>query len=250
MSRLIDKFLIWLHKTYPLPKPELIVWLRHGESEHNVMPRENGVIIDQVSREVLENFPTDHNVSLTEKGMRQALLTGEGIKKEFGLFDVIYHSGYQRTKQTLDNVLKAYTYEERLQMKIRANHKIAERQAGYTFGVNKEMVDKLYPDYANYSKKYGYFWSKPPGGENQFEVVTRIYSFIGEMFRTRPGQKILVVCHGGVIRAARYNLECWDVEDYQADLNNGVAPNCSVTVYKRDQKNNQLKLSILDQIYY
>ena len=51
--------------------------------------------------------------------------------------------------------------------------------------------------------------ARPPGGESLADVVARVHTFLGTLFRDRGGQKILVVTHGGTIRCFRFLLERW-----------------------------------------
>ena len=71
--------------------PKLLVFVRHGESEGNILN------VDE--RAELE-IPT-HEYALTLRGRRQALMAGLYLNKEFGSFDVYYNSTYRRAKETM-----------------------------------------------------------------------------------------------------------------------------------------------------
>lgn len=253
MRRIIDFIVILFHQWFRLPKPDLVVVVRHGESQTNELYEQGqmqGKMLnsEQVRSEVL-SMP-DHKVSLTEKGKKQALTIGPKIRELFGVFDVAYHSNYLRAEQTLQGIFTAYSDDEIKQTKMRSNPMLGERQRGYLYDLSEEQANILYPNFPEFQKKFGYFWTRPPGGESQYDVVPRIYSFLGEMFRHRPAQKVLIVCHGGVVRGIRYNLERWTPDQYEEDAANGACHNCSVTTYRRNKKTNQLELESYNQVYY
>ena len=56
----------------------------------------------------------DEDVPLTESGKAQARITGHVLKQSYGTFDYVYHSGYRRTVETVDEMLKNYTDLERI----------------------------------------------------------------------------------------------------------------------------------------
>jgi broad specificity phosphatase PhoE len=52
------------------------------------------------------------------------------------------------------------------------------------------------------------------------------------LFRDRGGQKILVATHGGTIRAFRFLLERWTLEELPSRLQQCRTPNCCVLPYR------------------
>lgn len=249
MRSLIDYIVIFFHRWFWLPKPDLLVVVRHGQSATNELYDQGQSLTEESAMSDVLAVP-DHKVHLTQEGKRQANVTGPKIKGLYGIFDAVYHSDYKRAEQTLDEILKAYTEDEIAKMKIRSNAKLGERQRGYLYDLAQSQIDKIYPFYEKYAKKFGYFWTRPPGGESHYDVVQRIYDFLGEMFRHRPKQKVLIVCHGGIVRGIRYNLERWKPDDYENDAKSGSCENASVMVYRRNRKTNQLELESFNQVYY
>ena len=59
--------------------------------------------LDDESRKAVQGIP-DHHVPITDEGRRQAELTGHALRREFGTFDYVYHSGYRRTEETAEQL--------------------------------------------------------------------------------------------------------------------------------------------------
>src|SRR5436190_22089001 len=93
-------------------RPALLVLVRHGQSQRNVVKKQNRFYLDDESRKAVKGVP-DHLIELTDEGRRQARLTGVALREAYGTFDYILHSGYARTVQTLDQMLEAYSADER-----------------------------------------------------------------------------------------------------------------------------------------
>lgn len=95
-----------------IERPSLLVIVRHAESERNAIKKGNVYFPDEESVACVKGIP-DHETSITQRGIMQALITGRHIRRRFGTFDVVYDSGYLRTEQTRNHILRAYTDEER-----------------------------------------------------------------------------------------------------------------------------------------
>lgn len=238
----------WLIKWLAPLKPELIVLVRHGESEHNALVE--SILSNTYSDDPDVVYPVpDHLVPLTSKGHTQAIAVGEAIKEKYGNFDVVYHSHYRRSIQTLILILRAYSKPDRRSIKIRGNMKLGERQGGYIFGLSQQKAQELHPYYQEFYERTGYFFSRPPGGESQADVCQRVFDFIGEMFRHRAGKKVLIIAHRGTIRGFRYNLEGWSPRRYEKDSQKDAKENCAITVYRRN-KNNNLELVDCGKVFH
>ncbi|MFC1757073.1 histidine phosphatase family protein [Patescibacteria group bacterium] len=227
-----------------MERPSLIVLVRHGESERNLAKKGSIYFIDDEARKAVQGVP-DHKVSLTEHGRWQAEKTGVGLKKEFGLFDYIYHSGYERTIQTVDGILKAYPDSEGT--KVRSNLFIRERDSGHAFDMTTAEAEESFPWLEDYWSTYSSFFAYPPGGESIANVCERVYLFVNMLFRDRRGQKILVVTHGGTIRAFRFLLERISYDE----VGRIYSPkNCSLTIYKYNGSQERLVLEEYDRVYW
>ena len=70
------------------------------------------------------------------------------------------------------------------------------------------------------------------------------------LFRDRVDQRVLVVTHGGTLRAFRFLLERWTFEDTVVHLRDDRTPNCSVTTYELDPEVRHLRLRDLNEVYW
>ena len=224
-----------------IERPALLVIVRHAESERNAAKKGNVYFPDEESAACVKGVP-DHETSITPKGVMQAWITGRHICRRFGVFDVVYDSGYLRTEQTRNEILKAYTSQELAEMKLRISDSIRERDTGYTYDMTTEEAHRHFPWIKEYFKEFGYFYARPPGGESQSDVCERVYRFIGNLFSVRAGKKVLVVTHGGTARAFRYNLEKWTGKTYVEKLEEASLKNCGLIVYRYNPDTGRLEL--------
>ncbi len=195
-----------------IDRPLQLVLVRHAESVRNEVKKDASFFADETARNKVRGM-ADEEVPLTETGKAQARITGHVLKQSFGMFDYVYHSGYKRTIETVDEILKNYTEAERERMHIRMSAFIRERDSGYAYDMTEEEAQKQFPWMQEYWKTFGGFFAVPPGGESYAQVTQRIYLFLDTVFRDRKGQKVLVVSHAGAIRAFRFLLEQWSYSE-------------------------------------
>lgn len=222
-------------------RPKQIILIRHAESARNIA-KSTTYFADEYARRHVKGVP-DYKIPLTEAGEQHAKQTGEYLRKRFGTFDYIYHSGYKRTKDTLENILTAYSDEERRQMKIRHDAFIRERDPGFTYDMTETEATKAFPWLQEYWDTYGGFFAYPPGGESIAKMTERVYQFIGMLFDRRVNQKVLIITHGGTIRAFRFLLEHWDYERAITWPPGTQPKNCGITVYDYNTEERRLLLS-------
>jgi 2,3-bisphosphoglycerate-dependent phosphoglycerate mutase len=216
-----------------MDRPSRLVLVRHAESERNVAKKGNIFFADDESRRALQGV-ADYAIPLTPEGWRQAERTGSALRARFGLFDYVYNSGYRRTVETTEGILRAYPEEERTAIKVRQNVFIRERDSGYAYDMTTAEAEAAFPWLQGYWKTSGSFFARPPGGESVAQVCERVYLFINTLFRDRAGQRVLVVTHGVTLRAFRFLLERWTYEEVTDRFRHDPPRNCSVTVYDHD----------------
>ena len=220
--------------------PELLVLVRHGESLLQTAKNGEPYLPNEAAAEIIRARP-DHQIPITELGKWQARRTGEWLRQKFGIFDAVYHSGYTRTIETASALVHAYPPEELTQMRFHESYLIREREIGYTYRMTAEEVAQYFPWYAGHFATFGEFYSRPPGGQSQADVCDQAGRFLAELNRTQAGKKVLLVTHGGTIRALRFNLEGWTASDYSLSLNDRPK-NAGVTVYQANADGTKLKL--------
>ena len=86
----------------PADRPACLVVVRHAQSARNVAKKGNAFFLDDESRKAVQGI-ADHHVPITDEGRRQAEVTGQALRAEFGPFDYAYHSGYRRTQETAEH---------------------------------------------------------------------------------------------------------------------------------------------------
>lgn len=235
---------------YIMDRPKRIVLVRHAESQRNEAKSRSVYFADDAARNRLRGIP-DHKIKLTIEGIRQALVTGIQLREEFGVFDYIYHSGYKRTQETLDGILKAYNDEEKEKMKIRRDTDLRERDPGYAYDMTVEEAENAFPWLQKYWNTFGPIMSRPPGGESLADVVRRVRNFYETILRNRRiGDNVLVICHGGVIRSFRWLFQ---LSQHHGDfewIDEEGPKNCSVTPYEYNAETGKLVCTVYNKIYY
>ncbi len=232
-----------------IDRPLKLVLVRHAESTRNEAKKDASFFADEFSRNKVKGI-ADEAVPLTEAGKAQARITGQVLKQSFGQFDYIYHSGYQRTVQTVDEMLKNYTESEQARINVRMSTFIRERDAGYAYDMTEAEARQNFPYMEEYWKTFGGFFAVPPGGESIAQVCQRVYSFLDTIFRDRAGQTVLVVTHAGAIRSFRFILEKWNYNQALKFTTNQSPLNCGVTVYDYNKAQHHLELKTYNTIYY
>ena len=230
-------------------RPALLVLVRHGESLRNVVKEDNRFFLDDESRKSVKGIP-DWRIPLTAEGYRQAVDTGAVLRERFGRFDHVYHSGYQRAEQTADGILQAFTEDERRQIRVRMSPLIRERDAGYTYDMTNDEVKGAFPWLQPYWDTCGPWFGRPPGGESLADVAGRTSVFLQAVFRDCPGERVLVVTHGGTLRTFRFLLERWTFEEVSRELRAYHTPNCCVTTYRCNSASGRLEVDELNAVYW
>ncbi len=216
-------------------RPALLVLVRHGQSPRNVARRGKTFFPDEESRTGLRGEP-DHLTPLTDRGVEQARAAGLDVRARFGTFDYVYHSGYRRASQTAEQMLEAYSPEERARMQVRHNLFLREREPGFTYDMTEPEAQAAFPWLQEHGDTFGRFFARPPGGESLADVAQRVYLFLGMLFRDRADAKVLVVSHGGTMRMFRYLLERWSYDDVVERWGTEPVVNCGVIAYRFDPK--------------
>jgi len=211
--------------------PEVLVLVRHAESERNMARRVGVFLADDAARREMGGRP-DHLVGLTARGNAQAEAVGRVLRARVDRVDATYDSGYVRTAETLTGLLAAWGDDER--PRRTTDLALRERDIGYTWNMTATEAVVSFPWLQGYWETTGPFFAKPPGGESVAEVCVRVRAFLDRARREHAGQRVVAVTHGRTIAAIRCVLEGWDVARTEAYLHGPSARNASITVYERE----------------
>lgn len=219
--------------------PDLLVIVRHAESARNLAKAGQVFFADESARADLKHEP-DHLTCLTETGKEQASALGEQLLAAFGSFDLVFHSGYTRTRETAERLLQAWSAEERSRIGVRHHLFLRERDVGYAFNMTASEASREFPWLQAHWDLFGRFFARPPGGESLADVATRIHLFLEDLKCERVGKRVLVVTHGGSLRMFRYLLEGWTYEDVVERWDREPVPTCAVVAYRQDGDSGRL----------
>jgi broad specificity phosphatase PhoE len=202
-----------------LLKPANLLIIRHAESERNVGKK--GTFYTEEERQNLFGA-TNPQIKLTENGRGQAFQAGQLLKKHFEHLDMIIHSGYQRTIETMEGITQAYqetTDDLRLYMHqppiIVQDVAIRERDAGYGYHMTREEMLRHFPFNEEIWAQNDHFFTRPVGGESMAEVALRLDTFFTRLATLCEGKNILLVSHGRTINIMRFLLESKPLKDMQ-----------------------------------
>jgi uncharacterized phosphatase len=142
--------------------------VRHGETDWNRQHRIQGL--------------TD--IPLNDTGRQQARAAGQLLARRD--WDGIVTSPLSRAMDTA-----AIIAEETALAAPQSIAALVERNYGEGEGLDFAEINRRYPDRA-----------AVPGQESRDEVIARVVPALLELAAARPGESLIVVSHGGAIRAA------------------------------------------------
>jgi len=195
-----------------------LIFVRHGETVWNREERLQG----------------RKDVRLSVLGKKQAELLAERFRGE--KIDVIYSSNLSRALETAKTIAK---FHPKAPVKIK--RELSERSHGVIEGLTLEEI-KAKPKLRKLLD-----WEKMksqdfkfPKGESKAELKERVKNFLEDITRSHRCGTLLVVCHGGVIRAALEIL----LRKSDTTLSDLHFKNASVTILTL--KGKEAKLEVLN----
>lgn len=180
-----------------------LLLIRHGESEAN--------------REAY--FAGQIDACLLEKGVEQATLSAEFVKKNYKV-SAIYSSDLQRAYRT------AECFADVLGIDIIKETDLREINGGDFQGKKHAELPELFPE------EYGSVWlrhigkAKCPNGETIKELGERVIATLEKIAKENKGKTVLISTHATPIRATQCIVETGSVDQME---NTPWASNASVT---------------------
>jgi broad specificity phosphatase PhoE len=176
-----------------------LIMVRHGESEGNAIRR----------------FTTSGDAKITELGRRQAHEAALRIKLKFRPTLVIA-STFARARET------GLIIAAELRIPIEYEAEFREQSLG-------DLAGQPYESVANdpsFDPKRSWVW-RAPGGESHEDVLRRVAPVLDRVARQYPGDEIIIVSHGGVMRSVWAHVTGkWE--------NAHVPPNCGIVVIEHE----------------
>ncbi|KAL5752894.1 hypothetical protein ACOSP7_023082 [Xanthoceras sorbifolium] len=162
-----------------------IIVVRHGETAWNVDGRIQGHL----------------DVELNEVGRQQAVSVADRLSKEFEI-SVVYSSDLKRALETAKTIANACGGLEVIE-----DPDLRERHLGDLQGLVFREAAKINPDAYKAISSHKTDQDIPGGGESLDQLFQRCTSALQRIGRKHKGERVVVITHGGVIRAL-YKRAC------------------------------------------
>jgi broad specificity phosphatase PhoE len=199
--------------------PQMIVLVRHGESEANA------------DHTLWRRIP-DNLVGLTDAGKAQAVAAGvriESILAAASLTSVhLVVSPFERTLQTAAGLRPAL--EHRI-VRTDIESRIREQECG-------NVQTESFGEYRREQQAIGRFWYRFPTGESGADVADRVKSWwyesvltVNERVGYDPIGAMVIVTHGLTMRFILMQLYAWSPTTFHSVWN---ADNCDLYVLRKD----------------
>lgn len=169
-------------------KPTLVILARHGESDWNAAGRWQG--------------HTDR--PLTDRGRRQA----EELARRLAHvpLDAVYASDLKRARET------AAAVAEPRGLEVEGLRELREVDVGSWAGLTRQEVEERFPDGFRRWLAWEVGWED---GETYEEMGARVAGAVRNLAARHAGGRILVVSHGGSVRALHAAAAGVDVTSYR-----------------------------------
>jgi probable phosphoglycerate mutase len=165
----------------PEPETTRLLVLRHGQSAWNAQGRWQG----------------HADVPLDDVGERQAEEAATKVAP-FGPFAAVWASDLARARVTAEIVARGVGVDT-----VQIDPRLRETNVGPWEGLNQAQVEEGWPGYLAARRR-------PDGFEPYDDAAARMLAAFVDIGRASPGECVLVVSHGGVIRAVRRSLGAVD----------------------------------------
>lgn len=163
--------------------------VRHGETEWNALGKFQGCI----------------DIELSEEGIFQANLLKEKVQNSF---DYIYSSPLKRALDTANIICSNKNIKPKVEPNLR------EINFGEWEGLTSKEIEELYPE--NFIKwKNDELTAPICGGDLSLKLASiRASKAILKIINNHKNKTIMIVCHGGIIKAGLIGLFNWNMTMY------------------------------------
>ena len=148
---------------------------RHGETDWNRESR----------------FQGHADTTLNEAGREQARALAERLRA--AEIAAVYASPLLRARETAEIVARA------LGLAVETVEGLREVDVGSWSGLTRTEIEQRFPDGFRRWLEFDHGWDD---GESYEDLGTRVLAVLAEVAARHPGERVLVVTHGGPMRAA------------------------------------------------
>jgi probable phosphoglycerate mutase len=163
-----------------------LLLVRHGETDWNRDRR----------------FQGHADQPLNDAGREQARALADELAGE--RIDVVYTSDLVRARETAEIVAA------RLGAEVLVRSELREIDVGEWEGLSWPEIEERHPEGARSWHEHGHGWTS---GETYDQLGERIIKALQQIAADHPAQRVLVVGHGGTVRATRAFIEGLSVAD-------------------------------------
>ena len=186
--------------------------IRHGQTDWNLQGRWQG----------------HYDEPLNAQGVRESKLVAQRFERETTAFSAVFCSDLQRAKQTAQGLA------DQLELPLHVLPELREIDVGYWSGLTHKDITEKYPHELNLVET-GHDVPRG-GGETRTQFHNRISTALNEMRRLYANHNILVITHGGCIRAM-LTLTHTNPNPGQHSVSNGITiANGSVSILIHEEK--------------
>lgn len=166
---------------------------------------------------IVRHGETEWNLKRIVQGQMDSPLTDLGISQAKDLakelreikFDLVFSSDLLRAKKTAEIIAAEH------KLTVETTELLRERAFGKLEGKPVEALRAFEDLFAKLKHEEIFVYKSSPDVESDKEITTRLITFLRETAITHAGKKILVVTHGGVMRAFLIRL---GVTDYKKPM--------------------------------
>ena len=176
-----------------------LLLVRHGETDWNRDQR----------------FQGHADPPLNETGREQARALANELAAE--RIDAIYTSDLARARETAELIA------ERAGVPFVLEPQLREIDVGEWQGLTRPEIEERFPEGMRNWHERGHGWES---GETYEQLAERVLAALERIVRRHPGERVVVVGHGGTIRAIRAHVDESTVVEHRRVL--PPASNCEV----------------------
>lgn len=152
--------------------------------------------------------------ALNDVGRRQAAELAGRISH----VDAVYSSDSERAHET------ALILAARLGLRVTTDTRLREIDFGEWEGLTRAQIDERFgTSFANWLSGAS---PTPTGGESDKAMAARVFTAVSEIAQRHPAGRVLIVTHGGPIRAVQARLRGIDLATARTAV--AKVPNCSL----------------------